>query len=178
MIKKSMATSVLHIKTEIECKVFLFDEEKGIATPDKYFNLEVRKGEQDLSFVSTADENKFCFLFYQADESEKDYILSIKEKDFELLSSEILGLLSLAKIGKSSSQTLLAYRYYDGNGIKKDLKKAVYWFIKAAEQGDDAAQVRLGTCYVEGIGVERNHEQGLYWIKKQWTMITLTPNML
>ena len=35
-----MATSVLHIKTEIECKVFLFDEEKGIATTDKYFNLE------------------------------------------------------------------------------------------------------------------------------------------
>jgi len=40
-----MGTSVLHIKTEVECKVYLFDEEKGIAMPDKYFNLEVRKGE-------------------------------------------------------------------------------------------------------------------------------------
>lgn len=166
MIKKSMATSIIHIKSEVECKVFLFDEEKGIATPGKYFNLEVRKGEQDLLFVSTENKNKLCFLFYHVDESDRDYILNIKESDFELLSSEIVDLLSLAKTGKSSSQTQLAYRYYDGNGIKKDFKKAVYWFIKAAEQGDDAAQVRLGTCYVEGIGVERNYEQGLYWIKK------------
>ena len=161
-----MATSILHIKTEIECKVFLFDEKIGIATPGKYFNLEVRKGEQDLLLVSTENKNKLCFLFYHVDESDRDYILNIKESDFELLSSELVDLLSLAKTGKSSSQTQLAYRYYDGNGIKKDYKKAVYWFIKAAEKGDDAAQVRLGTCYVEGIGVERNYEQGLYWIKK------------
>ena len=166
MIKKSMATSVLHITTEVDCKVFLFDEEKGIAIPGKYFNLEVRKGEQNLLFVSTEDENKLYFLLYQVNECDRDYILNIKENDFELLSTEIVDLLRLAKTGKSSSQTQLAYRYYDGNGIKKDLKKAVYWFIKAAEQGDDAAQVRLGTCYVEGIGVERNYEQGLYWIKK------------
>lgn len=161
-----MGTSVLHIKTEEECKVYLFDEEKGIAIPGKYFNLEVRKGEQDLLFVSIEDENKLYFLFYQVNECDRDYILNIKESDFELLSTEIVDLLRLAKTGKSSSQTQLAYRYYDGNGIKKDLKKAVCWFIKAAEQGDDAAQVRLGICYVEGIGLERNYEKGLYWIKK------------
>lgn len=166
MIKKSMATSVLHITTEVDCKVFLFDEEKGIAIPGKYFNLEVRKGEQNLLFVSTEDENKLYFLLYQVNECDRDYILNIKENDFELLSTEIVDLLRLAKTGKSSSQTQLAYRYYDGKGIKKDLKKAVYWFKKAAEQGDDAAQVRLGICYVEAIGVERNYEQGLYWITK------------
>ena len=48
-----MGTSVLHIKTEVECRAYLFDEEKGIAKPGTYFNLEVRKGEQDLLFVST-----------------------------------------------------------------------------------------------------------------------------
>ena len=48
-----MGTSVLHIKTEVECRVYLFDEEKGIAKPGTYFNLEVRKGEQDLLFVRT-----------------------------------------------------------------------------------------------------------------------------
>ena len=48
-----MGTSVLHIKTEVDCRVYLFDEEKGIAKPGTYFNLEVRKGEKDLLFVST-----------------------------------------------------------------------------------------------------------------------------
>ena len=35
-----MGTSVLHIKTEVECRVYLFDEEKGIAKPGTYFNIE------------------------------------------------------------------------------------------------------------------------------------------
>ena len=39
-----MGTSVLHIKTEVECRVYLSDEEKGIAKPGTYFNLEVHKG--------------------------------------------------------------------------------------------------------------------------------------
>ena len=55
-----MGTSILHIKTEVECKVFLFDEEKGVATPGKYFNIEVRKGKQDLLFVNTSDEDLTC----------------------------------------------------------------------------------------------------------------------
>lgn len=43
-----MGTSVLHIKTEVECRVYLFDEEKGIAKTGSYFNLEVHKTEQDF----------------------------------------------------------------------------------------------------------------------------------
>jgi hypothetical protein len=43
-----MGTSVLHIKTEVECRVYLFDEEKGIAKPGTYFNLAVHKAEQDF----------------------------------------------------------------------------------------------------------------------------------
>lgn len=43
-----MGTSVLHIKTEVECRVYLFDEEKGIAKPGTYFNLAVHEAEQDF----------------------------------------------------------------------------------------------------------------------------------
>ena len=68
-----MATSVLHIKTEVECKVFLFDEEKGIATPDKYFNLEVRKGEQDLLFVSILNQSKQFHMTFVVEEMNCDY---------------------------------------------------------------------------------------------------------
>ena len=57
-----MGTSVLHIMTEMECRVYLFDEEKGIAKPGTYFNLEVMKGEQDLWFVSMEDEAVHCHM--------------------------------------------------------------------------------------------------------------------
>ena len=60
-----MGTSVLHIKTEVECNVFLFDECKGIAKPGCYFNIEVRKGEQDLLLMSTSNDSIQCHLKYQ-----------------------------------------------------------------------------------------------------------------
>lgn len=86
-----MATSVLHIKTEVECKVFLFDEEKGIATPDKYFNLEVRKGEQDLLFVSTSNEDIQCALQYQIEELDCDYRIILDKQQFENAMIELLS---------------------------------------------------------------------------------------
>ena len=68
-----MGTSVLHIKTEVECRVYLFNEEKGIAKPGTYFNLEVRKGEQDLLFVSTEDDAVICFKSYIVENGDFDY---------------------------------------------------------------------------------------------------------
>lgn len=77
-----MGSSVLHIKTELECKVYLFDGEKGIATPGKYFNLEVRKGEQDLLFISTSNNLIQSRIKYQVAEGDSDYRLNIDETMF------------------------------------------------------------------------------------------------
>lgn len=77
-----MGSSVLHIKTEVECKVFLFNEEKGIASSDKYFNLEVGKGEQDLQFISTDDEYYRYNLTYVVNEHESDHTVVIEKHNF------------------------------------------------------------------------------------------------
>lgn len=84
-----MGTSILHIKTEVECKVFLFDEEKGIATPGRYFNLEVHKGEQELQFVCTDDEYYQYHLLYNVEELDRDYNIVIK-KDYFVSTHELL----------------------------------------------------------------------------------------
>ena len=80
-----MGASVLHIKTEIECIVYLFDEEKGIATPGKYFNLEVRKGEQDLVFVSTVNDNHRFQLLYFVEDNDCDYSITIEKAKFNFI---------------------------------------------------------------------------------------------
>lgn len=85
-----MGISVLHIKTVIECKVFLFDEEKGIATPGKYFNLEVLKGDQDLLFIATGDNAIQCTLNYNIEESDRDYQLIIDEHMFKPIKQSII----------------------------------------------------------------------------------------
>ena len=77
-----MGCSTLHIKTEIECRVFLFDEEKGIAKPGSYFNLEVRKGEQDLLLVSTNDETLRCQMLYNVEENDCDYRILLEKSQF------------------------------------------------------------------------------------------------
>ena len=83
-----MGTSVLHIKTEVECRVYLFDEEKGIAKPGTYFNLEVRKGEQDLLFVSTEDEAVICFKSYNVGEGDCDYRMTLEQSQFINVNAE------------------------------------------------------------------------------------------
>jgi len=43
-----------------------------------------------------------------------------------------------------------------GKGTKKNIKKAIYWYNKAAENGDKVAHYNLGNCYRFGISVEKD----------------------
>ena len=47
-----------------------------------------------------------------------------------------------------------------------DERKAVSWFLKAAEQGDAEAQRNLGNCYYSGTGVSQNYEEAVKWYRK------------
>ena len=60
------------------------------------------------------------------------------------------------------AQRLLGVLYSE----KEDLKKAIYWYKKAAEQGNADAQYRLGDCYYNGAGVEEDEQQAVYWYRK------------
>ena len=86
-----MGTSVLHIKTEVECRVYLFDEEKGIAKPGTYFNLEVRKGEQDLLFVSTENEGVICLKSYNVEEDDCNYRMTLEQSQFININAQVKG---------------------------------------------------------------------------------------
>ena len=83
-----MGTSVLHIKTEVECRVYLFDEEKGIAKPGTYFNLEVHKGEQDLLFVGTEDKVLYLRPQYNVKEEGTEYQLTLETSQFKSILTE------------------------------------------------------------------------------------------
>ncbi len=56
--------------------------------------------------------------------------------------------------------------YYSGKGVKKNLKKAVYWWEKAANGGYVMSQYYLASCYENGEGVERDISKAKYWYKK------------
>ena len=49
---------------------------------------------------------------------------------------------SAAELGHAGAQFNLGYMYSVGLGVPRDMPKACYWYMKAAEQGQADAQVR------------------------------------
>ncbi|MDX1352962.1 MAG: tetratricopeptide repeat protein [Thiomicrorhabdus sp.] len=56
--------------------------------------------------------------------------------------------------------------YNDGLGTQKDLKKAFFWFTKAAERGHALAMLQLSQTYFNGVIVPKDDKQALNWLKK------------
>ena len=49
--------------------------------------------------------------------------------------------------------------YRDGLGVKKDMKKAIHWFEKAADRNYDNACVSLGDLYYYGQSVKQDYKK-------------------
>lgn len=72
-----------------------------------------------------------------------------------------------AERGNDGAQLLLAFEYLHGDAArKKDEKKAVFWFERAAVQGNVVAQKMLGDLYEQGRGVSENLKVSADWRTK------------
>lgn len=71
-----------------------------------------------------------------------------------------------AESGDAKSQTNMGVRYWDGNGVKRDLTKAVEWWEKAAGKGDARAERMLGDAYLDGLGVEKDPSKAVWLLQK------------
>ena len=71
-----------------------------------------------------------------------------------------------AEAGDPNAQYQLGLRYYNGEGLAKDLTEAAKCFRKSAEQGLAAAEGYLGTCYFRGEGVSKDFEEAVKWSRK------------
>ena len=71
-----------------------------------------------------------------------------------------------AEQGNAAAQDGLGDCYYCGEGVDKDMAKAVEWYRKAAEQGYAPAQNNLGDCYFFGFGVDEDEAKAAEWHRK------------
>lgn len=62
-----------------------------------------------------------------------------------------------------NAQYRLACLLLNGNGLRKNEKKAVSLLTSAAEQGHRQSQYRLALCYEHGTGIPRNIEKAMHW---------------
>lgn len=68
--------------------------------------------------------------------------------------------------GSAQAQFSVGVLYASGDGVQRDLVKALHWYRSAAEQGDAAAQNNLGVLYATGQGVSQDETEALHWYRK------------
>ncbi len=71
-----------------------------------------------------------------------------------------------AKHNNANAQFALGSMYYQGINVKKDYKKAIEQYRKAAMQGHTKAQFNLAYMYFDARGTEKNHNEALKWFLK------------
>ncbi len=79
---------------------------------------------------------------------------------------DLKQLMAKAEQGDLGAQNDLGFRYERGQGVEKNLEKAVMWYRKAADAGYALAQNNLGIMYRNGAGVEKSDEEALKWFRK------------
>ena len=53
----------------------------------------------------------------------------------------------------------LAFQYYHGHGVDKDMHRAVVLFTDAYQKGSVKAIFNLGVCYLYGLGVDKDEHR-------------------
>lgn len=74
--------------------------------------------------------------------------------------------LLFAKRGDVSAQFSVATAYEFGTDVKKDLKQAFEWYLKAANQSHAPSQYKVAHFYENGLGVAKNIDSAMTWYKK------------
>lgn len=68
-----------------------------------------------------------------------------------------------AKMGDEGSMHSISKLLQEGTGIKKDIKKSIYWLQKSADKGLPIARYELSECYRLGKGVEKDIAFAYTW---------------
>lgn len=75
-----------------------------------------------------------------------------------------------AKLGDRDAMVRVAFYILNGNlkeqFSKREVKRAIRYYMKAAKRGDKSAMLDLAACYMEGKGVERNHREAVKWYNR------------
>ena len=70
-----------------------------------------------------------------------------------------------AQAGDPIAEYELGKSYFEGNGVDKDLSKAIQWFQKSANSGIDDAQYTLAFLFSEGVYLQKDLKKAANWFE-------------
>ena len=69
-----------------------------------------------------------------------------------------------AEKGLPHAQAAVGVMLHLGQGVKRDLKKALSWYRKAGSNGYEAGLANVGIMYYKGAGVQNDDVQAYAWL--------------
>ena len=72
----------------------------------------------------------------------------------------------LAMRGHVEAAFHLGWLYANGNGLRVDIPKAVYWWGQAAKHGHKDAMFALALAYTNGEGIKKDDQEATRWYVK------------
>lgn len=71
-----------------------------------------------------------------------------------------------AENGNAKANYHLAFAYFNGTGVEKNLGKSAEYLKLSAEGEYIPAMAQLGSYYIGGIGVARDEQMALFWTRR------------
>jgi TPR repeat protein len=72
----------------------------------------------------------------------------------------------LAMRGHTEAAFHLGWLFANGNGLRVNVPKAVYWWVQAAGRGHSDAMFALALAYTNGEGIRQDEEEAMRWYLK------------
>ncbi len=69
----------------------------------------------------------------------------------------------LAMRGHSEAAFHLGWLFANGNGLRVNVSKAVYWWGQASSRGHTDAMFALALAYTNGEGIKQDNEKAMHW---------------
>ena len=101
-----------------------------------------------------------CTLFAEQ-KGLKEYDLAMKYLAEQNFKAAVKPLQVAAENNISNAQYNLALMYYQGDGVKQDIKKSAEWLERAAKNGHDRAIANVGRIYMQLI----DFKKARYWLQ-------------
>lgn len=74
--------------------------------------------------------------------------------------------LQSAEKGNVKALNYLGFRYYNGDGVERDVTRGLHYIQKATESGDAHAASNMGFLLLKGDGIEHDLQRAAYWLQK------------
>ena len=157
--KKSEYIGELREGDFVECCRYLWEKKyhNEVQVPGQEQEpVKVEPVQEEINFEHELDEEQI--RREKADEYFRQGYACEKKNDTQGM---LKAYLAAVDYGSAKAAISLGNMYRTGNGVEKNLERAVSLYEQSAGQGNRIGKRNLAKCYLEGIGVEKNFEKAI-----------------